>query len=88
MSLQNARDFPYKLRESDGLIFQRSKKSGMASFTDFNVTYGDDGHGNLGYNLSYTISDPAPPANYAIEVLLWYGQIDYIVHAPSPIFIG
>ncbi len=60
----------------------------MASFTDFNVTYGDDGHGNLGYNLSYTISDPAPPANYAIEVLLWYGQIDYIVNATSPIFIG
>ena len=60
----------------------------MASFTMFNIVYKELSDTTMGYEITYTINDPSPPANSAIEVLLWFNQIDYIVNGTSPIEIS
>jgi hypothetical protein len=60
----------------------------MASFTSFSVTYGELADRTNGYILSFTIDDPAPPANYAIETLYWYNQVGYDFNKTSPVEIS
>jgi hypothetical protein len=60
----------------------------MASFTSFDVTYGDDGKGSFGYLISYTLDDPSPPATPAIEILFWNNQEEYVINPTSPLLVS